>query len=369
MLALKRYQRIIGAVLAQPWAIDPDSLAWAAVCDVLALRAEGEALSDSEISARIEAARNGPRSGGSRSGTVAIIPVYGVITPRANLMSAMSGGTSAEELGSTIAAAMSDPEVDGVVFDVDSPGGNVQGIDEVASAIRSYRGQKPMVAIANHMAASAAYYIASAADEVVVTPSGAVGSIGVIAAHQDISEAQAKLGVRTTVLSAGKFKAEGSQFAPLSDEARAAFQGELDTFYGMFVRAVAKGRGVSVDAVRSGYGQGRVVLAKAALEAGMVDRIDTLEATIRRVARGGVTMRAVPAGDQAPSALLAGTRLVTVHEAVGGEPADPEDEDEPATEDAAAPASNPSPEARVLPVRLAQRRLREAALSGGHSVG
>lgn len=286
-----RYVNIVRAILARPWAIDQQSLAWAAICDVLALRAEGGFLSDAEIRARLEAAKNGPRAGGGRQGkgaTVAVIPMYGVISPRQDMLSATSGGTTAEGLLSDFRAALADPEVDGIVFDVDSPGGSVAGIDELASEIRAARGQKPIAAVANHTAASAAYWAIAGVDELNVTPSAMVGSIGVFAAHQDMSAAFEQKGVKTTLLSAGKYKVEGNQFEALGDEARAAIQADVDAFYSKFVHAVAKGRGVPVETVRGGFGEGRTVLADQAVRLGMADQVATLDETIRRVARGAV---------------------------------------------------------------------------------
>lgn len=313
-----RYAHIVRAILARPWAIDPDSLAWAAICDVLALRASGGTLSDAEIAARIEAAANGLRAGGTRAKAVAVIPIYGVISPRMATMSRMSGGTAADAIAADFRAALADPEIDGIVFDVDSPGGNVEGIAELAGEIREARGQgKPIAAVANHMAASAAYWPITGVDELVATPSASVGSIGVFAAHQDVSAAMEQKGIRTTFVYAGKHKVDGNEYEPLGDEARAAIQADVDTYYGMFTADVAKGRGVSVEAVRNGFGEGRTVLAKAALDLGMVDRIDTLENTIRRVARGaiGTSPKAVALGfdmtraapdDDTPDALASG---------------------------------------------------------------
>lgn len=295
------YANIQRAVLQTPWAIDPDSLAWAAIVDVLTLRAAGHELSLEDIAARIEAAQNGPRTGGGRTVGVAVLPVYGVISARQNLMARTSGGTSAEAIAADFRNAMAATDVDAIVFDIDSPGGAVGGIEELAAEIRSARGQKPIVAVANHTAASAAYWIASAADEIVASPSAMVGSVGVFTAHDDLTEAQAKLGVKRTVISAGKFKAEGALGTPLSEDARGYVQSQVDEIYGSMVSAIAKGRNVGVDTVRERYGQGRSMLAKPALAAGVVDRIDTLESTIRRVARDASRRPAAVASDDADS--------------------------------------------------------------------
>lgn len=348
-----RYEHIVAAVMAMPWAIDPESLAWAAIQDVLAIRASGGHLTDEEINARIEAASNGPRGGERREGAVISIPVYGVIHPRAHMLARTSGGgVSAEAIGATFAAAVRDPDITGIVLDIDSPGGNVEGIHELAEQIRAARGTKPIVAVANHAAASAAYWFATAADEVVVAPSGQVGSIGIISAHEDVSEQAAREGVKTTLITSSRFKAEGNPFAPLSDEARGERQAKVDAFHRMFESDVAKGRGVPVDRVRSGFGEGRTLLAKPALDAGMVDRVDTFENTIRRVARGDVALRR-----PAPAAALAAAPLVEVYEAVGGL-------DEPEGDTGAA-APDPAALERVVPALGVTRRVHEAALRVG----
>ncbi|MCC7371633.1 MAG: S49 family peptidase, partial [Chloroflexi bacterium] len=142
--------------------------------------------------------------------------------------------------------------------------------------------------------ASAAYWIASSADEIVVTPSGEVGSIGVFTAHEDISAALEAEGVTVTLISAGKYKTEGNPFEPLSEEARGAIQARVDDYYSMFVRAVARGRGVKPADVRGGFGQGRVVGADEAVRLGMADRVGTMAQTVERLAgrRGGAGSRA-----------------------------------------------------------------------------
>jgi len=172
-----------------------------------------------------------------------------------------------------------------VVLDVDSPGGAVNGVEELADEMLRARGQKPVVAVANTLAASAAYWIATAADEVVVTPSGEVGSIGVFAVHEDFSAALEAAGIRVSLVSAGKYKMEGNPYEPLGDEGRAALQERVDDYYGMFVGAVARGRGVAAKDVREGFGQGRLVGARQAVELGMADRVATLDETLDRVAR------------------------------------------------------------------------------------
>ena len=127
-------------------------------------------------------------------------------------------------------------------------------------------------------------WIASAADEIVLTSSSEVGSIGIVGVHDDVSAALERMGVRKTIISAGKYKVEGNPFGPLSDEAREHRQSVADSYYDDFVRAIARNRGASLSAVRDGFGQGRMVRADAAIAEGMADRVASLDETIARFA-------------------------------------------------------------------------------------
>lgn len=277
-----RYPHVMALVREQPWAILPAKLA--VITDLLRYRAEGGRLTAEEIGARIGAAAERPNP--ARAGAVAVLPVYGTIVQRADLFTEMSGGTSTERVSALFAQMMADPSVGSIVLRIDSPGGGVYGVAELADQILKARGRKAIVAVADSMAASAAYWIASAADEIVVTPGGELGSIGVFAAHQDVSRLYDAEGVTMSLISAGKYKTEGNPFEPLSEEARAAMQSRVNDYYGLFVKAVAKGRGVSVDDVRGGFGEGRVIGAHQAVRLGMADRVDTYDATVARLARG-----------------------------------------------------------------------------------
>jgi len=294
LIAPRSYRHVTKALHERPWAIQPQVLTF--MVDLLRNRVAGVVLSSDEIDERLAAAKaqNGDRTGAALAGSVAVIPMYGLITQRESLMTAMSGGTSIDELRSFLRSALVDPAVQAIVFDIDSPGGSVDGVPEFAAELRSARnGPKPIVGQVNTLCASAAYWLASNMTEIVLTSSGEVGSIGVYAAHEDVSEAEAKAGVKTTLISAGPYKTEGNPFEPLNDEARLAIQDQVDAFYGMFLSDVARGRGTTVKAIAADYGKGRTLLARdfvqgdrtvpGALTAGMVDRIDTLEATVLRL--------------------------------------------------------------------------------------
>lgn len=248
--------------------------------------------------------------------SVSVLPVFGVILPHPTLMTAYGAGTAASQLGRQVRAAMADPSVGAIVLDINSPGGSVQGVDELARVIFDARGTKPIVAVANHLAASAAYWIASAADEVVATPSSETGSIGVFVAHEDISGAMRQAGIRTTLISAGRNKTEANPYEPLSSEARAYIQSRVNDYYSAFVNAVARGRGVSAARVRDGFGQGRAVGAREALQLRMVDRIATLDETLKRLGRSKTSAPQGQASSYAASAELAWRRARAA--AIGG---------------------------------------------------
>jgi signal peptide peptidase SppA len=275
----QRIPHVVRLVQERPWAILPATLE--AILDVVSLHAAGERFTPEEIQARIGAAA---KPAAERAGVVAILPLFGVISQRMNMMTDVSGGTSTEAFGRAFREAVADPAVEAIVLAVDSPGGSVFGIDELGAEIFDARSQKPIVAVADSLAASAAYWLAAQASELVVTPGGQVGSIGVFAAHRDLSKAYADAGMKHTLISAGKYKTEGNPYGPLTDDARAAMQDTVDQYYGLFVKAVARGRGVSVGDVRGGFGEGRVVTAKDAVAARMADRIDTLANTVNRLA-------------------------------------------------------------------------------------
>jgi signal peptide peptidase SppA len=215
-------------------------------------------------------------------------------------MTQVSGLTSADQFGAMLRAAVADPDVKAIVADVDSPGGSVFGMEELAATIRDLRGEKPMVAVANPVAASAAYWIASQFDEVIATPSAQVGSIGVVAVHRDMSGMNEKLGVKPTYITAGKYKAEGNSDTPLGDDAKQAMQRLADQYYGAFVESVAASRGVKAEAVRDGYGEGRVLSARDARRERMIDGIATLEQVVGKLAAGAVRVSGARAEDATP---------------------------------------------------------------------
>lgn len=276
--------RLLAEFYTTPWALDP--AIHAQMEAILERWATGVRLNPTEIQAAIgnapqATANRRAQAGAASAGNIAVIPVYGVLTHRAHAMQVSTTMTSTEALGNTLRAAANNPDVSSIIMDIDSPGGSVFGVQEVGDVIQSLRGSKPIIAVANAQAASGAYWIASQADEVVVTPSGAVGSIGAFMKHTDASAKMERDGIKNTYVYAGKYKVEGNPDGPLEGEGLAHAQGMVDSFYTAFVRAVAKGRGVSVETVRGeAFGQGRMVLARDAVASGMANRVATLDQVI-----------------------------------------------------------------------------------------
>jgi signal peptide peptidase SppA len=216
-------------------------------------RVAGVRFDEDELRERIGSGpANGPTYG--TAGGVAVLPIVGILMPKASIFSDLSAATSMDSLRSSLRAALADERVSTILLDVDSPGGSVSGIAEAAAALRAARSQKRVVAAVNPLAASAGYHLASQAGELVVTPSGTLGSIGVFGSHDDLSGAQAQAGIKTTLIHAGRHRVEESPYGPLSEEARAEVQRKVDAFYDVFVADVAKGRGVSEQTVAARHG-------------------------------------------------------------------------------------------------------------------
>jgi signal peptide peptidase SppA len=288
----------LAQLLATPWAMSPDRLnAYAAL---LARQYAGKITAadhrdDTQYDAEgvpIKPKAAVQRAGGARSGAIAVVGVYGTIMQRASIMSMCDGGTSTQAISQQLRQANADDSISSIILDIDSPGGSVYGVAELAAEIRA--SAKPVTAVANSLAASAAYWLGTAAAEFYVTPGGEVGSIGVWMAHEDWSKAIAESGIDVTLISAGKFKTEGNPYGPLDPEARGFMQSRTDDYYAAFTRDVAKGRKVSADQVRAGMGQGRVLGATQAKAEGMIDGVMTLDQVIRHVQRS-----AKPAGRNA----------------------------------------------------------------------
>jgi len=214
------------------------------------------------------------------AGPLVVVPLHGFLMRRATGLAAIFGARGLVDFQATLGAIAQAPGVQHVVLDVDSGGGSVYGVHETWAAVRALSQVKKVTAVISGLAASGGYWIASAASRVVITESGEAGSIGVFGVHADWSGFWADKGVRHTIVSAGRFKTEATDLAPLSKDAQAAMQRRVDAHYARFIGDVAAARGVSTDAVRAGFGEGRVLAADDAKSAGLVDGIQSLDLTI-----------------------------------------------------------------------------------------
>ena len=233
------------------------------------------------------------RLGAGNAGTVAVIPVYGVLAQRGSFWSSFFGGSTCEAISAQLRQAVNDPTVKAIVLDVDSPGGDVAGISELGSEIYQAGKQKPVTAIANSLCASAAYWLASQATEVLASPSSNIGSIGVYMLHEEYSQAMANAGIKDTIIKFGENKAEGNDSEPLSDQAREHFQALVDSTGDDFEKAIARGRKIGQDEVHKKFGQGRLFDAKTAVRLGMADRVGTFDDAL---AKHGVARPAAASG-------------------------------------------------------------------------
>ena len=312
------YLHVLLACAAEPWALHRDKLLQ--LSQFLCFKAQGGTFTAEEVRGRIS--QQTERQVARSAGNVGILPVYGVLAQRMNMMSDISGGSSTEQIAVQFREMLHDDNVKAIILDFDSPGGTVYGTEELAQEIFDSRGAgKPIVAQVNSTAASGAYWLASQADEIVVTPSGQAGSIGVYRIHEDVSKMLEASGVTTSIIKAGANKIEDNPLQPLSDDAREAMQNRVNQSYQIFVQAVARGRNTSKAGVLDGMGQGRMFGAADLIDRGMADRIATLPETLERFGGGAVnpiasanrarTTARAEAGEVLVTKLKAGDQLTT----------------------------------------------------------
>jgi signal peptide peptidase SppA len=211
---------------------------------------------------------------------VAVISIAGPMAKRMSFMLWLMGGITFGQISDAIYQAVDDPGVDAIVLNMDSPGGTVSGTDAFAETVATAAAIKPVVSFANGCMCSATYWSGSAASMVMAERTASVGSIGVVYVHKDVSKAAESAGIKFTVLTAGKYKATGNNYAPLPDADREVLQGELDAIYNIFISSVADHRGVDEETVKKNMADGRVFIGAAALDAGLVDGIGNLDAAI-----------------------------------------------------------------------------------------
>lgn len=276
-----KYLHCLLQFAAEPLALPPAKIS--EILAFLAFKAEGGELSAEQVEARVSQQRTRDVSR-DPTGRVAVLPIFGMIAPRLESMQVSERGTAVTVLQQQFRALLNDDSVTAIVMQYDSPGGVANGIEEFGQEIFEAREAKikPIVSQVDSLAASAAYWLAVQAEEVIVTPSGSAGSIGVYMVHEDVTAMLEKLGVKRTLVKAGKNKAIGNPFEPLSDDARAYFQERVDDMNRMFVKAVARGRKVTQAKVSEDFGQGLTFHANDLVKRGMADKVASLKDTLER---------------------------------------------------------------------------------------
>ncbi len=229
---------------------------------------------------------------------VAILNVVGPIVRYANIFTMISGGTSVSELATGFRAALDDSSVRGIVLNFDSPGGEVAGISELASVIYESRGKKPVVAYVDDLAASGAYWLASATDRIVASDTARLGSIGVVATIVDRSEQSESRGVRTYQFVSSVSPKKRPDLK--TEEGKATVQEMVEDLASVFVESVARNRSVSREKVISDFGQGGILIAKKAIAAGMADSIGNFESLIASLG-GNSSHKSIHLGGSAAS--------------------------------------------------------------------
>lgn len=210
-------------------------------------------------------------------GNSALISVIGSLVNRGAWIDANCGLTSYEGVAAQVREATADSSIQNIILDIDSGGGEAAGMFGLAAAIRKARQSKYVVAVVNDMAASAAYSIASAADEIVVSPTSVVGSIGVVMLHLNRSAEMAAKGVRPTLIFSGAHKVDGNPFEELSEEVRGAMQRDIGAVYDRFLETVAVGRGKRLTAAAARATEAKTFIGREAISAGLADRFGTVE--------------------------------------------------------------------------------------------
>ena len=271
----------IDPAFLQPWLIRPEWLQAAAVSEGQALTVPAGTLTAGALPMEpgAVAAYQGQPVGESNlvemRGNVAVIHVRGPIIRYESLYSRFFRVVPVEALAKDFRAAIDDPSVKAILLDIDSPGGTVGGIHEMGEMIFQVRQKKPVTAYVGGSGASAAYWLATAASEMVIDATAEVGSIGVVTVFVDYRQMDEKFGIKEIeIVSSSSPKKRPD---PATDAGRKQIQGWLDALCDVFIGAVARNRGVSDETVRSEFGQGDIRVGKAAVESGMADRLGSFE--------------------------------------------------------------------------------------------
>ena len=330
MARTRRLLRVMSAVMEYPWAISDDGMA-------LIERILDRAVAGTDVDIEAVATQIGrplDNTGGrvEMRGNLAVFDIQGPLFRRSDLFTNISSSTTVENMAVDLQRAADNPLVSGIILNIDSPGGQVNGIQEFADQVREVAAIKPVTAYIDGMGASGAYWIAAAANSIVLNDTSLVGSIGVVASIRDNRVAQERQGVKQyeIVSTQSPFKRPDVATA----EGRAQIQEMVDALAGVFIDRVAAFRGISTDAVLARYGQGKMLPAKAAVEAGMADEISRFEPLVARLAVDAGSPRAMISVKENPmstSTNTATTANPTPAATTNTSPAQPPVAEQPAT--------------------------------------
>jgi ClpP class serine protease len=266
------HQRILEYLFSNHWAILPE------VLQTILSIAQGENESPEAVAERLGRPLQNTRTVIHRDG-VAVLPVGGPIFRYANILTEISGATSVEVLATDFRAALDDPDIRGIVLEIDSPGGQIAGISEFADQVAA--AGKPTVAYISDLGASAGYWIASAADQVIIRDTAAAGSVGVVATLR-----RDKKDDRIQIVSS---QSPRKRVDPETEDGRAVLQAVVDDIADVFIGRVASYRDVSDEHVLTHFGQGGILVGQNAVRAGLADELGSLESIIKSL--GVKTMR------------------------------------------------------------------------------
>lgn len=257
----KSYERILAKLFNTPWLIEEE---WLHTIIEIARR-EGDI---EAVQAKLSQPLEETRTAFIRDG-VAHIPIAGPIFPKANMMTELSGAMSISQLARDFQVALDDSEVSSIILDIDSPGGAVTGVNEMANIIKEASSQKEVTSYVSGTGASAAYWLASAASEMVIDATARVGSIGVVVAYPG-SKDDSRIEIVNTA-------SPNKRVDPNTKEGKKIVTQELDALADVFISTVAENRGVTDDTVRTQFGRGGILVGKEAVEVGMADRLGSFE--------------------------------------------------------------------------------------------
>ena len=295
------YRRILDYILTNHWAIVPE------VLDQVLAVVQGENESPEAVAEKLGRPLQNTRTVMNRDG-VAVIPVNGILMRYANIFTEISGATSIEVLATDFRAALDDPEIRGILLEIDSPGGQIAGISEFADQVAA--AGKPIAAYISDIGASAAYWIASAADQVIIRDTAAAGSVGVVATLRRDKKDNDRIQIVSS-------QSPRKRVDPDTEEGRSVLQAVVNDIADVFIGRVAAYRGVSAEHVMEHFGQGGLIVGRNAVRAGLADGLGSLESVIAGLAgnqlRGKAMRKTEPAAPAAQPATLDRETLAAEH--------------------------------------------------------